>query len=252
MRNLFIVALLLVVAQVHGKWTLVPRFSSYISIVAQGDTLDAISSNTTLYKDEQDGMFRCAVIHETMTVDRIRYIRRQENRAALFTVSAVLSGVSAFSSDWRQRYRGRTLAYMDATLASVYQQNADAAKKLEIEAWIENTSSEEIMLADQDRGTVWFLQPGQDIRFKMQNPDVMQLRISTTDNRVRHFVTICAGNFLRNANVEYENDEYYIFPVTTTDDDGDIYIDRYAVMDKKTADIREISKKEMKQLKKQK
>jgi hypothetical protein len=151
-------------------------------------------------------MFRVAIIHETLTKQRIKYIRRMETITALTMLSASLSAISTFSSDWRQRYRGRLLTYIDASLADIYNHNASAARKLDIEAWIENTCQEEIMLADQERGRVWFLQPGQVLRLTLNNPDIIMLRISTIDHSRRHFITVSAGSMLRDAQVEMETD----------------------------------------------
>ena len=54
MKKLVIVILLLATTiATEAKQTLVPRYSSFIRIDEQGDTIDARSSRTTLYKDEE-------------------------------------------------------------------------------------------------------------------------------------------------------------------------------------------------------
>ena len=253
MKKILLISVFLFVglAIANAKQTFVPRYSSFIQIDEQGDTIDQRSSRTTLYKDDADGMFRVAVIHETLTLERIKYIKHMQTAASLSTLSAVLSGVSAFSSDWQQRYQGELLMYMNSTLAEIYNQNVNAAKKLEIETWVENTGTEELLLADQERGMMWFLQPGQVIRFTMQNPDVMQLRVSTVDHRKRHFVTIGAGSIMREANVAYEDDKCYVFPFYENED-GYQVVNHYILMDKITADQRSLSKDEFKAMKKSK
>ena len=185
------------VSLAHAKSTLVPRYSSYISISEQGDTIDERSSRTTLYKDDTIGLFRVAIIHETLTKEKIKYIHRLETKLGLAMLSASLSAFSTISSDWKDRYMGRVGTYVNGTLADIYSHNLNTAKKLGIEAWVENTSSEEIMLADQERGLVWYLLPGQVMRFTMNNPDILMLRISTINNERRHYVTISAGSILR-------------------------------------------------------
>lgn len=235
----------------EAKRTLVPRYSSFIRIDEQGDTVDQRSSRTTLYKNETGGLFRVAVIHETLTLERIKYIKHMQTAASLNMLSAVLSGVSVFSSDWQQRYKGQLLSYMNSTLAEIYNYNANAAKKLDIQTWVENTSNEELLLADQERGQMWFLQPGQVIRFTMQNPDVMQLRISTIDLRNRHFVTIGAGSFMREADVAYEDDKCYVFPFY----ENNQYfqdVNSYVLIEKITMEKRHLSIEEFKALKKRK
>lgn len=252
-NSLYILCLILLMSAstMEAKRTLVPRYSSFISIDEIGDTIDELSSHTTLYKDSPNGMFRVAIIHETLTLERIKYIKRMETAAGLSTLAAVLSGVSTFSSDWQQRYRGRLFNYMNSTLADIYNYNAKAARKLDIEAWVENTGNEEMMLADQERGRVWFLQSGQTIRFSLNNPDVMQLRISTLNNSERYFVKIGAGSFMRDAEVSYEDDKIYVFPMYDDDKEFQV-ISEYVIMDKVTAEQQRISKKDFKAMKKEK
>ena len=249
-RNIMMMLAFALAIGAQAKWTLVPRYTSYISISEQGDTIDARSSRTTLYKDDSLGMFRVAIIHETLTKQRIKYIRRMETREALTTLSASLSAISAFSGDWRQRYRGRLLTYIDASLADIYDHNASAARKLDIEAWIENTCQEEIMLADQEHGRVWFLQPGQTLRFTMSNPGIIMIRASTIDQSRRHFITVAAGSMMRDAQVEMETDNEYIFPQKEADGSGFYDTTGYFVVDKLTSDKRHITKEEYKQFRK--
>jgi len=251
-KRTFLIALFaaMCVLQAQAKWTMVPRYSSYISISEQGDITDARSSRTTLYKDDSLGMFRVALIHETLTRERIKYIHRTEMKMALSMLATSLSAFSTISSDWRQRYAGRLGAYVNGTLADIYSHNASAARRLGIETWIENTGSEELMIADQERGKVWFLLPGQTIRFTLGNPDVALFRLSTTDNKRVHYVTVAAGSMLRDLQVEMETDYVFVFPLMESDGDGFYDKTGYVIFDKMTADQRNITPEEYKQFRK--
>lgn len=249
MKKILILLLLLPVIKAQAKWTLVPRYSSYISISEQGDTIDVSSSYTTLYKDDSQGMFRVAIIHETLTKKRIKYIYHAETMAALSMLSASLSAVTTIGGDWTQRYRGRLAAYIDGTLADIYNHNVSAARALAVEAWIENTCQEEIMIADQEHGQVWYLMPGQAIRFTLHNPDILLLRISNINHERRHFVIIAAGSLLRNAQVEMETEEEYVFPQVEADGDGFYNKVGYVIFDKMTAIQKQMSPDEYKAFK---
>lgn len=246
----FIFLFLSVSIAVQAKWTLVPRYSSYIEISEQSDTLDKRSINTTLYRDDTQGMFRVAIIHETLTRERIKYIKRMQTATALSSLATILSSTSVFSSDWHQRFNGRLQTYINASLTEIYERNANEAKRLEIDAWIENTCDEELMIAEQERGLMWFLRPGQTLRFSISNPDILQLRVSTLSQKRIHYVTMAAGSFLREARVEYEDDDCWVFPLEVAGEEGYLETIGYAVMDKKTAEQHNITKEEFKALKK--
>ena len=253
MKQIFIVLLLtLMVATCHAKRTFLPRYTSFISISEQGDSTNERSINTTLYRDDEKGMFRVAIIHETLTRERVKYIKRMETAASLASFAAVMSAASTFSSDWKQRFRGRVMTYVSGTLADIYNQNSNEAKTLEVQAWVENTSTEEIMVADQDRGYVWFLRPGESINCILANPDMMQLRISTLSHSRVHYITMGGGSILREAEIEWEDDDAWIFPML-----GDQYSSGrfetigYMLVDKKTADQHKLTIEEFKNYKRE-
>lgn len=237
---------------IWAKWTLIPRYTSYINISAQSDTIDNKNTATTIYLNDSLGMFRAAIIHENLSQKRLKYIKRQQTMAGIYALSAVLSSTSAFSSNYRQRFYGRINTYINSTLSNIYEENAKAAKTLEMTAWIENTSDEEIMIADQERGRIWFLLPSQYISFKLSNPDVMQLRISTITNSRVHYATIAGGSVMKETWVSYEDDEIWIFPLRDKDKDDENYdvIIGYCLVDKLTGEQKIISKEEYKKYKK--
>lgn len=235
-RTAIICILALVAITCHAKRTFVPRYTSFISVSEQGDSTDECSINTTLYRDDEGGMFRVAIIHETLTRERVKYIKRMETAATLASFAAVMSAVCTFSSDWKQRFRGRVMTYVSSTLAEIYNNNANEAKTLELQAWVENTCSEEIMVADQDRGYVWFLRPGESINCILANPDMMQLRISNLNHSRVHYVTMGGGSLLREMEVEWEDDDAWIFPFLGDQKrDGRFNISGYMLIDKRTA-----------------
>ncbi len=236
----------------HAKRTFVPNYTSFISISEQGDSTNERSINTTLYRDDENGMFRVAIIHETLTRERVKYIKRMETAMSLASFAAVMSAVSTFSSDWKQRYRGRVMTYVSGTLADIYNQNVNEAKTLELQAWVENTSTEEIMVADQDRGYVWFLKPGESINCILANPDIMQLRISTLNHSRVHYIAIGGGSVLKETEVEWEDDDAWVFPMLGEQYSyGKFETIGYVVVDKKTANQHKLTIEEFKKYKRE-
>jgi hypothetical protein len=248
MKQIAIVLMLaLMTIPCHAKRTFIPRYTSFISISEQGDSTNECSINTTLYRDDERGLFRVAIIHETLTRERIKYIKRMETATALASFAAIMSGVSTFSSDWKQRYRGRVMTYVNGTLADIYNQNANDAKKLELQAWVENTSTEEIMVADQDRGNVWFLKPGESLNCILANPDIMQLRISNLNHSQVNYITMGGGSVLKEAEVEWEDDDVWIFPLLSDEyGNGTFETVGYMMLDKMTANQHRVTVEEFK------
>ncbi|MBQ1836919.1 MAG: hypothetical protein II129_07750, partial [Paludibacteraceae bacterium] len=59
-----------------------------------------------------------------------------------------------------------------------------------------------------------------------------------------------AGSLLRKAEVEWENDECWVFPKYETDTEGITIINDYFLIDKNTGEQNIISKEELKKIKK--
>ncbi|MBQ3896405.1 MAG: hypothetical protein II734_04790, partial [Paludibacteraceae bacterium] len=193
MRNLITFILLTASLCAYSKTTYIPKYSSYIEIANDTDTSFFEGNKTSLYADDNNTMFRIGIVHETLSVRKIKYIRHNEISASLYAVSAIISGVSSLSSDNSQRFHGRSQMYLSKTLSDIYSQNASAAKRLGINIYIENTSKEEIMVADTERGLVWYLQPGAFYSIPLPNPDMMQFRISDLNHKKISRVTMGAG-----------------------------------------------------------
>lgn len=247
---LFLTAILFSTAvAVWSKTTYIPKYSSYLEIVNGIDTTTIESDKSSAYADCDNGMFRVAIIHETMTLERVKYIRRMENAKAWSIFSAFLSGVSSLSSDYSQRFQGQTKMYVSGTLAGIYQKNISLAKKLGIEVWIENTCPKEIMLSDIERGLTWYLRPGSIYKIELPNPDIVQFRISDLDHQEVRYVSIGAGSILRDAKISWENDQYWVFPYYEQYDDGTTYVEDYYLVDKVTGVQKRITKDEFKKIK---
>ena len=249
-KLLLIVLLTIACITVEGKKTFIPKYTSFIKIEHDGDSTVLEGDKSTLYANAETGMFRIAVIHETLTLQRIKYIKRMETATAFAAFSAVLSGVSSLSSDYEQRFRGRSQANVSGVLADIYNQNANAAKVLNIEIWVENTSHTEIRLSDAERGLVWYLRPGDIYKIPLPNPDMLQLRVSDLGHTDVCYICVGAGSILKDTNIEWENDNFWVFPILLRNEKGDLYAEEYVLIDKLTGERRKILKNELKAIKK--
>lgn len=236
----------------QAKWTLVPRYSSYVSISQQSDTVDYRSINTTLYRNDTLGMFRVAIVHETLTKQKAKYLRWRPGYSFMASYRDMTNTATDFDEMQDEEFQGSLRDYVRGTLAEIYDKNKGNGKQLAIEAWIENTCQEELMIADERTGKVWFLRPGQAMGQKLRNPDVRMLRISTLNHNRLHYVTIAGGSFMRDVNVAYEDDACWIFPMEAPNEEGILQTEAYFVFSKATAEQQRITIEEFKEIKKRK
>lgn len=247
-RKILLLLMILFSTTGMAKWTLVPKYSAFISVENKQDSLFLESDKTSLYYD--DSMFRIGIVHETLTLNRIKYIRRQETYAGWFGFFSVISSLTTMSNNWVTRLRGRALTYSNAVLSGICNYNVSAARKLAIDACIENVTDEELLVVDMERGLVWYVQPRQYLCLSISNPDVANLRVSDIYHKNVKFVTIGAGSTLKDVNIEWENENYWVFPLQERTMTGAYVTLSYFLKDKYTGEQREITKEEFKKLKK--
>ena len=251
MRKLFFLLLLVYVPLVAAaKWTLVPNYSAAIATREGNDSVYIDGKLSSLYLDDSKGEYRIAVIHETLTMERIKYIKRMESSAAWSGMAAVVAGASSLTGNWRARYFGKVLTFANASLSSACLNNAEAAKVLEVEVYFENTSSRELMVADIDRGRVWYVAAGTALNIKLANPDILQLRISDLNSSRISYATVGAGSELKQTYVEYETPDDLIFPIRQPDENDFVEVTGYMRVHKSSGEHIPMSKEEFKEYKK--
>jgi len=205
---------------IQSRTTYIPTYRSFISIMTvAGDTLN---------KEEYGGVslsvmtekFCISVVHEEMTKEKVRAIKRKKAAAGWMAASTILSSVSALSSGSLIGFEARTAnARLSGLMTKMYANNAKAEQILKVQIQFQNLSPNEIMVADTERGLVWYVRSGGCFVTELENPDVAQLRISevgsTTESPL--YVTACGGSTIQKEEIFFENDEIWI--ATSADDD---------------------------------
>ena len=118
--------------------------------------------------------------------------------------------------------------------------------------WIENTSEEEIMVNDMERGLVWYIQPMNSLYVRMNNPDAASLRISDIHNKDISFVMATAGSSVTKHEIVWEDEYCWIVPVYKEKESfyEDPRIEKYRRIWKKSFEDEEMSNSEFKEFKK--
>ena len=255
MKKTFLLMLMLVAGlAVDAKTTYIPKYKSYIHIVNGTDTV-AVSGNTEdLELSDNGGMFKIYVEHENITAEKVKAIKRAKRAAGWASFSAVMSGVSTALSDNSLQYMVRsTNTQIASQLADIYTRNANAEQRLKIDLLIENTTKEELMINDMERGLTWYIKPSQFFYSQLNNPDVANLRISSIHNDHVRYAVITAGSLARKKAIAWEDDECWISAVMTNESNAELKtIEKYLRISKTDYTESDMSIEEFKAYKKEK
>ena len=219
--SIVIFFLLLCVTSVAAKTTYIPTYWSYLKIYQH--ERDSISIQDSLGQTEilsTDGSFRITIVHEDITREKIKTIKRNKAAAGWAIVATMLSSFNAgFDATY---YNNSMLTYLDmkrvensARLSYIMNQKVTNDQRLAIDFFIDNLSDYELVISDQVRGLVWYILPHSSMQFNMPNPGAEHLRISNLDNTNIQYADILGGNFVHKENIEWEDDECWI----TVEDD---------------------------------
>ena len=242
---LFLFVAILCCVTADGKTTYIPKYRSYIHIVNSTDTIVATSNIKELSLKDKTGMFSILVEHEDVTKEKVKAIKRAKRAAGWATVSAVMSGVStAFSNNSLQYMVRSTNTKFASQLAEIYNENAKAEEKLKIDMWVDNTSDEELLVNDMERGLTWYVLPRQSLHILLNNPDATLLRISDLRNNAIRYVSAMAGNMIYKGLVGWEDDDCWIISVYNNYDYENIRFDKYKWISKSDFSEREMTKEE--------
>lgn len=218
-KVLFMMAMLMVTASAGAKTTYIPSYRSYIHIVNRTDTVKNESKALTLEMAEASGMFTVRFEHEDVTSDKVKSIKQAKAIAGWMTVTSLASGVgSAFTKDnmsFMAMYAG---ANITSDIAEIQAANAESEQLLQLALCIDNTTDGELMVADLDRGMVWYVQPHETLRLATANPDATRLRISDIRSEQIRYVSAIGGSSLTKYMIGYEDDECWIVPVKDKDE----------------------------------
>lgn len=98
-------------------------------------------------------------------------------------------------------------------LAAIFAAGAKAEQSLDIIVWIDNTTDDELMVCDMERGLTWWILPRQSMQLKLNNPEALLLRISDPQSHRVRYATVLAGNKMTKWEIDLETEEYWYSPV---------------------------------------
>lgn len=204
---------------IQAKTTYIPTYRSYIHIVNGDDTASVTNNLADLELAESSGLFNIRIEHEDVTQEKVKAIKRAKRTAGWMTFSAVMAGMSTAFSNNNLQYFVRSSNYkLTSDLAGIYSANANAEQVLDIYMWIDNKTSDEMMVNDMERGLVWYILPHESLRLKINNPEASRLRISTPKCDFVRYASVIVGSKVTKWELAYEDDDCWVVAIYSTVD----------------------------------
>lgn len=207
MKKCFLLFLLLILGlSAEGKTTYIPSYKSYITI----DSVEVSNILMSLESRASNGMFSITIIHEDVTKEKIKAIKRAKAAAGWASFSAAMSGIAAGVSKSRLDYIVNSAnAKFSSETTEIYDIIATGEQTLGIEVWLDNTSNQEITVVDKDRGLIWYVLPHETLQIELTNPGLCNLRISDLHHNVVSYATVVAGSSVAKYDISLETESHW-------------------------------------------
>lgn len=219
---LFILIFVMSFASIDAKTTYLPTHFTQINISGEGNiTLADSTCSRELSMFASDGRYSITVMHDSVTAERVKAIKRMKAASGWAAAAAVFSGISAtlnpVHSSWDAvRYMNDMNTMTSATMLSVAsKQGAKDLQHVSINIIIENFSEREMVINDMSRGLTWYVPAHNYINITVGNPEVNKFRVAYADcmDQKKDYITVQAGNYLEKVKIVDESEDYWVFPV---------------------------------------
>lgn len=220
-RILFLVMCSLMISGSIAKTTYIPFTFSRIDITHGDRTYKDSCFLRDLIVDDEEKLFSIQLCHDSITKERVKAIKRAKRAAGWSIAAAVFSGVSAGLNQLRTPSEAvmymhsiNTMHY-SANMAAYCKEKATSLEQLDIVCYILNTSNEEIVVNDMERGLNWYIAPNNFLSIDMCNGDITNFRIAPAkydETRIK-YVMVSAANYLKKFDIIYENDQNILYKV---------------------------------------
>ena len=233
-----------------AKTTYIPTYNNRLIIMEYG-ALDSLSNTApALRMSSSDGLITCTLAQQVVSQDLVRQIKRAKNAAGWAMVAAGLSSInegmaqaqmeSGYQQGWAMRNYVDARNVTDASLAASANAKATAEdlKTLLLDLVVRNNSTKEMLITDMDRGLVWFVLPGCEVRLPLLKDEACHFRISSCnplDENVK-YINALGTSTLEKYTVGLETDLSWYVPISnkavkglrfqTSERDGYIKIDK--------------------------
>lgn len=220
-RLLLLLSFLCSVYYMSAKTTYIPTYFSQIAIKDRGNIVQDSAKTRDFYMEASNGKFAITVIHDSVTQERVKAIKRAKAKAGWGVAASIFASMSAVllplnnAGDISNFFLAREIMYSSAIESSLSMNNAISLQFVDINIIIDNFSDEELSVNDSNRGLIWFVPPHSNLIIKSGNPEKNSFRIATVDNVEVNYVTVTAANYLSKHEVKFENADCWLFELTS-------------------------------------
>lgn len=250
------ISFLLIILSAASKTTYIPAYWSYLKVFQyRGDSVSTQNILDQLESGSLDESFRITIVHEDITHEKVKAIKRAKAAAGWSLAAAVFAGLSTgFDASY---YKNSLLDYINLRnlentllLSQILQEDASAEERLAIDYFIDNLSNHELMVSDLERGLVWYVLPHSSLQFELTNPGIEHLRISNLEQTNIQYADIIAANIVKKETIEWEDDECWIKTKEEYIKNKNYINKLYFYINKKTFESHQMSSEEVKLFKK--
>jgi len=248
MKKLFLFFVFILTANIgFARKSFIPHYSSFIAIEDSGIISSDSTIDNELFCAPMDRRFSIAILHDTITKERIKSIKMQTAAYGLAITAAVLGAASSvavahvaltpLNAYWHGLAFGGGLAIAGSStyLAIASKRTIDELHKLPITILFTNNTDREMCVNDMNRGHLWYVRPYCELSLTTGNPEVNSFRVAFADCSDSRpcYITTQGANVLEDVNMVYENDNYWVFDNVPADDKTEP-LGLYVIEDKHT------------------
>lgn len=265
----FISALIFCFFTIHNQaaTSYIPTYDNRIQMIENGEITSTSNKSHTLVMLSKDGFVTCTLAQQVVSQDLVRDIKKAKNARGWSMVAAALSTASegmAQSQMNHSRNKGWAMQnFVDArenTNASLIKSSESKAqsedlKTLLLDLVVRNNSQKEMLITDMDRGLLWFILPGCEVRLPLLKDEECHFRISSSnplDENVK-YINALGTSTLEKYNVGLETSISWYLPISdkTIKNLGYDTKERngYIKIDKETMAMSVVSEEEYKKIK---
>lgn len=222
-RKITATLLLLLVASVAmmAKTTYVPTYFTKINVKGSGiEFADSTNQRDYIYSP-QDERYSLTILHDSVTKERVKSIKRMKAAAGWATASAILSGASAalnpMNTTWDAVHYMNSVGTMASSTFLHYAaaESASQLEKVPVIVLFQNNTDKEMTISDMNRGLTWYVPAYSYIELKVGNPEVNKFRIANAEcvDQKIDYATIQSVNMLDKKTIEFEDETCWVYRV---------------------------------------
>ena len=249
MKKILVILLSCCAILLNAKNTYIPTYYTHISIEDNGSFIYDTSIVKNAFIEASDQRFSLYVLHDSLTSERVKAIKRQKAAIALSTIAAVAGAASAVVSStytpltpmdakWQAiSYTNGLNTVATSTFTNyVSRHNLSQLEKLPISVVLTNNTEKEMYVNDMSRGLIWYIRAFGELTLAVNNPEINKFRIAYADTEKSEPAYIIIQNFnvLDEITIDYEDDECWLYAMQRMLSDGTWHISHYNRKNKQT------------------